>query len=603
MARKSSYADQFAPRQTPQSKPIPGSGQVKNSAGGHAWKVSDAALLDRFLILGTERGSYYASEQDMTYQAGEATLRLIKADGPKVVDRVVEISVNNRAPKNDPAIFVLALCAVEGDEKTKVAAYRALPKVCRMSTFLFQFVDFMRVLKGVPQKVEGKQDDGSAGFGSGLRRAIARWYNDRDPGSLGYQVIKYANRQGWTHADLLQQAHVLPKDPEHDAIFAWVRADRNAALELAGEANLSDPDFVPPVKKRYRHGIKGDSRSLPPIFDALIGMRDARTEKQVLSILAAHPNFPFEAIPTHWQAKPAIWEALAPNLGMNALFRNLGRMTANGALTMGGDTTKAVIARLTDAEAMQKDRLHPVAVLKAMMQYKQGRGDKGSLVWTPVPKILDAMDSAFYLAFGNVEPTGRDILLAIDVSGSMDSGSIAGVSGLTPRIGAAAMALVTEKVEPNANIVAFSDGKAKHPLGGVKGQTSWGNWGGNDMSPMLERLDITSRNRLDDVVRAMSEIPMGGTDCSLPMQAAQAAKMRVDVFVILTDSETWFGKIHPSQALEQYRQKMGIDSKLVVVSMVPNKFSIADPKDPRQLDCVGFDTATPNLISQFALMP
>lgn len=602
MARKQTYAQQFRPKATPQSKPIPGSGQVKNSAGGYAWKVSDQTLLDRFLVLGTEGGSYYASEQDMTYQAGEATLRLIAADGPAVVDRVVEISEAGRAPKNDPAVFVLALCATEGNEETKAAAYKALPRVCRYGTPLFQFLDFMKTLKGTStRRSPGQVDDGSAGWGQGLKRAVARWYNDRKPGSLGYQVIKYQNRAGWTHADVLQQAHVIPADAAHDAIFSWVRADRNAALETAGAANLADPDFVPPVKKRYRHGVRGDSSNLPSIFDAYDRMQGAKTERQVLAVLSDEPGFPFEAIPSEWLKKPAVWEALVPNLGMNALFRNLGRMSANGALVMGSDVAKLVRRRIVDAEAIAKDRLHPVSVLKAMMTYKQGHGERGKLVWTPVTKVIDAMDQAFYLAFGNVEPTGKNILLALDVSGSMDGGVVAGVTGLTPRIGAAAMALVTQRVEPDAELVAFSDGTAKNPISRILGETRWTGYR-DDLRPMLERLDISSCQRMDDVIRAMSQIPMGGTDCSLPMRAALDAKMKVDLFVLYTDNETWFGSIHPAQALEEYRQKMGIDSKMVVVGMVGNAFTVADPTDPRQLDVVGFDTATPNLISQFALM-
>jgi 60 kDa SS-A/Ro ribonucleoprotein len=34
--------------------------------------------------------------------------------------------------------------------------------------------------------------------------------------------------------------------------------------------------------------------------------------------------------------------------------------------------------------------------------------------------------------------------------------------------------------------------------------------------------------------------------------------------------------------------------------MVANEFSIADPDDPGMLDVVGFDTATPQLVSDFA---
>ena len=54
------------------------------------------------------------------------------------------------------------------------------------------------------------------------------------------------------------------------------------------------------------------------------------------------------------------------------------------------------------------------------------------------------------------------------------------------------------------------------------------------------------------------------------------------------------------QALRDYRHASGIEARLVVVGMVSNGFSIADPADPGMLDVVGFDTATPQLIADFA---
>ena len=116
----------------------------------------------------------------------------------------------------------------------------------------------------------------------------------------------------------------------------------------------------------------------------------------------------------------------------------------------------------------------------------------------------------------------------------------------------------------------------------------------------LVPLSISPRQRLDEVVKATSGLPFGGTDCALPMRYAEAREREVDTFVIYTDSETWAGDVHPAQALRDYRQASGIDARLVVVGMVSNGFSIADPKDPGMLDVVGFDTATPQLISDFA---
>ena len=70
---------------------------------------------------------------------------------------------------------------------------------------------------------------------------------------------------------------------------------------------------------------------------------------------------------------------------------------------------------------------------------------------------------------------------------------------------------------------------------------------------------------------------------------------------VLTDSETWAGNIHPVEALRQYRRKSGIPAKLVVVGMVSNGFSIADPDDAGMMDVVGFDSAVPELITDFAM--
>ncbi len=236
---------------------------------------------------------------------------------------------------------------------------------------------------------------------------------------------------------------------------------------------------------------------------------------------------------------------------------------------------------MRDAERIKKARLHPLAILLALKTYAQGRGDKGKLTWEPVPQVIDALNAAFYTAFATVEPCGKRILLALDVSGSMAGGGIAGTS-LTPREGSAAMALMTAATEENYHIVGFT--------------TSGGDWRTNTR---LTPLPLTPSMRLDDAVKAVSNLPFGGTDCALPMLHALERGLKVDAFVVYTDSETWAGNIHPVQALREYREKTGIAAKLVVVGMVSNGFSIADPKDGGMLDVVGFDAAAPAVIADF----
>jgi 60 kDa SS-A/Ro ribonucleoprotein len=248
-----------------------------------------------------------------------------------------------------------------------------------------------------------------------------------------------------------------------------------------------------------------------------------------------------------------------------------------------------VVARLGDRAAIRRARVHPVALLVALKTYAQGRGVRGDGTWTPVPQVVDALNAAFYLAFENVAPTGRRIMLALDVSGSMVA-PVHGLPHLSCREASAAMALVTAATEPEHRFVAFTRGP--YP-------SQWSATHGSRYDTGLSPLAISPRQRLDDVVRSISNLPFGGTDCALPMVEALEHRWEVDAFVVYTDSETWAGNVHPTQALRAYRERMGIAAKLVVVAMASNGFSISDPNDAGMLDVIGFDTATPQVMADF----
>jgi 60 kDa SS-A/Ro ribonucleoprotein len=528
------YAKIFNTRQTSQMQPIPGAGQVQNSAGGYAWAVDDWTSLRRFLVLGTEGGSYYAAEQKLTVENAEAVRRCILADGVRVVREIVEISDTGRAPKNDPALFALAMCAGLGDPVTRRAALEALPKVARIGTHLFHFADYVA---------------GFRGWGRGLRQAIGNWYDRMPTDRLADQVIKYRQRDGWSHRDLLRLAHPKTSDVVRNAIYKWT-VD---GWDWVGEE--PHPDDV----LRTLWAFERAQRATTPTEAARL-VRDY--------------NLPMEAVPTDKRSRE-VWEAQLPHAGLTFLFRNLGNLSKAGVLCEGAhETIRYVTGRLTDAQALRRGRIHPIQALSALTIYKQGHGARGDGSWDVVKDVVDALDQAFYLAFGSVQPAGKRWVLALDVSGSMSCGQIAGVPGLTPRVGSAAMAMVTYKVEPTVSVVAFQD--------------------------RIRPIDISRGKRLDDVVQSISNLPFGATDCAQPMLWALKEKVRADTFVIYTDSETWAGSIHPAQALRDYRQKTGIAARLVVVGMVANKFTIADPNDAGMMDVVGFDTSAPEVIRQFA---
>ena len=209
-----------------------------------------------------------------------------------------------------------------------------------------------------------------------------------------------------------------------------------------------------------------------------------------------------------------------------------------------------------------------------------------------MPQVVDALDQAFEWSFATAPETNKRFYLGIDVSGSMARGEVAGVPGLSPRMAAAAMAMVIARREPNYYIAGFAgDGDWTTPGIPVL------RYSGPQMAP----LSITASDSLNDAIQKTAGLPFGRTDCALPMLDALEKKIPVDVFVILTDSETWVGNIHPVAALEKYRKEMGIPAKLVVVGMVSNGFTIADPSDGGMMDVVGFDAAAPALIADFAM--
>jgi len=556
------YAKIFNRRVTPQSQPIPGSAQVRNSNGGYSWAVDDWTRLDRFLILGAEGGTYYITERELVKQNHDALIRCIKADGIRAVNRIVEISDAGRAPKNDPAIFALALVVTHGDPQSKAHAFANLNKVCRIGTHLFHFAEYVNAMRG---------------WGRGLRNAVGHWYVDRGVDDLAHQAIKYQQRDGWSHADLLRLAHPKAPSVQHDAVFRWM---------LNGAESLGEREVKRKVRGEDRVAKYASVGELPKLVQAFDEAKRASYAGQIVKLIDEF-NLPREAIPTQWLNEAVVWEVLLERMPMTAMIRNLGKMTSLGLLKPLSEAKRKIVAKLRDATALKRARIHPLAVLVAQKIYAQGHGNKGALKWSPVSAVIDALDEAFYATFQNVEPCNKPVLLALDVSGSMAASMIAG-SCISAREASAAMALITAATEPEHEIIAFSaPGRGRY--GGMHG-------GGE---PGITRVGISPRMRLTEVIQRIEAIPMGGTDCALPMLWAARNELNVSAFITYTDSETWAGNIHPAQALHQYRSEFVGDAKAVVVGMTSNGFTLADPNDRGMMDVVGFDTNVPAVIADF----
>lgn len=530
---------------TPNNQPIPGreSAMVLNNTGGMVFALNPMKRVERFLVMGTESNTYYQTAQEITTQNTKNLRDMLAQDGMSVVDMAVDVSVNGRALKNDQALYALALASASNNESVRRHALENLHKVARTGTHLFTFISFMEQHRG---------------WGKLPRHYIGEWYNRKNIDSLIYQVVKYHQRGGWTHEDVLRLAHPKPASPEHSAVFNWLIRDTKP------EASY-------------------------PLLDFYMLVRQPCIEKNaVLKALQSVSNAPWEVFPTEMLEWPELWQHFLDNdMPMTALIRNLPKMTSLGLLGLNSDNSRTVYNQLVSQEQLLKERVHPMRLYYALSFYKTGANR--NLQWKPNQAVLRGLEEGFYKSFGHVESTGLNFMLGIDVSGSMDShisdkpsiytynmrSSTRSELPITYAEAAAVMAMVTYRTEPFSVAYGFNH--------------------------QLQDLGINATDSLETVSRKTHLGSFGSTNPAALFEKATRDKIPVDVFVVYTDGEINTGG-HPALKLREYRQKMGRNAKFVMVAMTPTGFTMADPEDPGMIDFVGFDQSMPQAIAAFAKM-
>ncbi|KAK6056660.1 TROVE domain protein [Cooperia oncophora] len=557
---------------------------VVNTAGGYVFAVSDESRVRRFIILGTDGGTYYSygerAYHDKDFDLGRGSINS---------ERVYKFNCPGRNPKQDPLLLALALCARQvynvsdlaakgsesgGGDADKLrrkylnelhkSAFSIVNDVCRIPTHLFTFVKYCEMISQSTQAEEGKK---STGWGRLMRSTIQQWYASKSPEQLAMHLTKYPQRGGWSHRDLFRLAH--PKLKKE----ALPRSSWNMNRDLkTRKRNLSkeDAELEQPASKysAVQMDVELGSRALD-LVESVLALKHEKDEAKVVEAIKKH-HLVREHLPTEMLNSVAVWQALLENMPMTAMIRNLGKMQSINVLT---DAYRdMVVAKLTNEAELKRAKIHPIQVLMAKKVYESGHGDKGKLEWKKDEKINQALEDAFYKSFFNAPPTNKRFCFAFDVSGSMT----ARISGtmLSCRAASAALSLISLKNEKTVECVGFCDELVELPFNG--------DW------------------TLSKIENYMNDLSFGSTDCALPMLWAKEKKKEFDVFVVYTDCETYFGDVHPYQALRDYRESSGItDAKLIVMGMTATNFTIADPEDAGMLDIVGFDSAVPTLLYDF----
>lgn len=397
------YSSYFNPLNVPQSAPLPGreAEMVANDAGGYVFKIDKWTGLTRFLVLGSEGGTYYVGERKHTMRAGGMVEACIKEDPTRVFATVERMLKERLIARRDPAILVLAMLA-----KADSRWARPGVELLKTGTDLLHYAAAINDLRG---------------WGPAIRKAFATWYLGRDVDSLAYQLLKYQSRDGWSHRDVLRLAHVKPLNDAQNECFKWA---------VGKGVNL--PGII---------GVYVAAQVLDPTKPE---------ERARLCDLIRETNLTREMIPTKALTYPDIWETLLERMPMMAMVRNLANMSKVGLLTPFSAAETTIAVRLEQASA--ESSLHPLHYFLAGRTYASGSNRHAE--FTPSKRVVVALERAFVASFKGVKPCGRKILVAIDTSGSMQSCMVPNTLVSTAEA-AAAMALILVKTEPLVHVIAF----------------------------------------------------------------------------------------------------------------------------------------------------
>jgi 60 kDa SS-A/Ro ribonucleoprotein len=479
----------------------------------------------------------------------------VREDGPRLVELITAISTARpaRAPKPRPALFALAVAAAKGSPATVQAVKAAFPNVVRTTDRLAMFYGYWKNFAGKPQS--GRPGTAPV-IGRAMRTALGSFFTAGELHDVAFRALKARQRstptgEAMALRDVLRVAHPVPPTPGHDALYGWLTGAKDDA----------------------------EARALVPDLDDFLTAQSVTTPAQAVAMIRER-RVPWEFLPSDVLSDASVWGELIKTIGLTALIRNLARMTRIGTLAPFSPSIVDVTDRLSNAEAIMKARIHPMDLYIALKVYASGRSQPGRSkapqTWQPVPAIIDALEYAYELSFGSVEPSGKRLLIAVDSSASMSSRYAQVISGGSP-LGtpfevANTMAVMLARIEPgNVHVI--------------------------DVDIRVHSSRVTPRTNLRELARWDSS--GRGTDMSLPFSWALDKRLPVDGVVVFTDSETWAGRQHPTQALEAYRRSVNPAARVIIVSMTATGMSIGDPADPGVLNIAGLDGALPKLIAGF----
>ncbi|HSX58860.1 MAG TPA: VWA domain-containing protein [Tahibacter sp.] len=323
-------------------------------------------------------------------------------------------------------------------------------------------IDNGRMLRNVVQILRSGVV-GRKSLGSRPKRLVRQWLERASVDEL----LNAAIGQRPSLADIVRMVHPKPQDSEREALYAWLIGTPCA------------PDRLPAVVQQFEAFKRGDVvGTVPEVHFQYLTASLGRSE----------------------------WKTVARRLSWQSLRMNLNTLQRNGVFEDAALTAR-LAATLRDEAQIRKARAMPYQLLAA---WNAGRADLP-------PAIRDALQDAMEIATDNVPHLQGNVVVAIDVSGSMASPVTGHRHGATTAVRcvdvAALVAACVQRKNPSARVLPFDTVVRAH------------------VSNPRDSV-ITQAQRL-------ASLCGGGTTVSAPLAQLCRERARVDTVLIVSDNESW----------------------------------------------------------------
>jgi 60 kDa SS-A/Ro ribonucleoprotein len=435
-----------------------------NEAGGRAYRLTPRHALAQVAATGCFGNVFYAQAEE---QLTQLLALVAQVDDNVFLAKLALYSRERAYMKDMPAALLLILSRRDRD-----LFRRVFPRV----------VDGGRVLRTLFQMLRSGRF-GRKSLSYALQRAFQAWLNGASVGTL----LSASIGSDPSLRDVLRLARPTPPDNARRALYGWL-----TGKEVAGWAPATAAD-------------------LPESVRTLQAYRAAATAEEQVALLEG-ARFRWELLADAARG-PAVWKAIARQMGAQALRMNLNTLLRHGVFADDAEVVGYVAGRIADAGEIRRSRQFPYQYLAAALSADDG-----------VPgAVRSALGQAAEIACGNVPELPGPVVIGLDVSGSMGS-AVTGQRGrgATSKMRcvdvAALFAAAVLRRNPDSVVIPFDT--------------------------QAYRAGVTADMPILALAARLAQFGGGGTDCSLPL--AEALRSCADTAfagcVLVSDNQSWVGQ-------------------------------------------------------------